>query len=485
MKQLTNAFQVQEPRLQARASLQWLEHSRDSEVSSHCRIGFALPSLPTLLIILTKSMIRPSRIERFRLRKTPEQTDRALRVLIQDAWNHVPGIRRRFEQAGLRPDPIRTARDLIRLPVTDRTSFDPRNLQDHLRNGTDGRRCSVCMTSGTTGQRLSVYMTQPEAFFRRLILLLAIRKNAHVTFPFSILDVGTDTWSDRGTKWYGVGRVTRISRLLPLDEQVEQLVCASPDVITGMPSCLELLAERLHERGETPHQPLLVVSRGEQLHTAARKLLAEVFGCRVVDYYNCEEVGNIAWECPQDQELLHVQTNACILEVVDEDGLPMEPGMMGRVVVTNLFNHTMPFIRHDLGDRAAMKPPRSGACTCGYHGQSLSPIDGREGDFFWRQDGQRVSPLVIITLVNNAVLRLEQRQGDFVRRYQVVQEATGQIRVLLATPSPVPEDITSEIANAMERCGLGIECAVERVVGIPSELSGKFRRIISHMDKRS
>lgn len=338
------------------------------------------------------------------------------------------------------------------------------------------------MTSGTTGQRLAVYMTQTEAFFRRLILLLSIRKNAHVPFPFSILDVGTDTWSDRGTQWYGVGRVTRLSRLLPLDEQVEQLVCASPDVITGMPSCLELLAERLRGRGK-PHQPLLVVSRGEQLHTPTRKLLAEVFGCRVVDYYNCEEVGNIAWECPQDQETLHVQTNACILEVVDADGFPVEPVVMGRVVVTNLFNHTMPFIRYDLGDRAAMKPPHSGACTCGYHGPSLTPIDGREEDFFWREDGQRVSPLVIITLVNDAVLRLEQHQGDFVRRYRVVQEATGQIRVLLATPRPVPENIASEISHAMERYGLGTECAVERVDRIPSELSGKFRRIISHMDK--
>jgi hypothetical protein len=68
-----------------------------------------------------------------------------------------------------------------------------------------------------------------------------------------------------------------------------------PHVITGHPSCIELVAESINLL-PVGFAPWLVVSRGEILHGRTRALLEEVFGCRVDNYSNCDEIGNIAWD---------------------------------------------------------------------------------------------------------------------------------------------------------------------------------------------
>ena len=47
---------------------------------------------------------------------------------------------------------------------------------------------------------------------------------------------------------------------------------------------------------ELPATPRVISPRGEMLRREARALLEETFGCRVVDQYNCEEIGNMAWD---------------------------------------------------------------------------------------------------------------------------------------------------------------------------------------------
>ncbi len=423
---------------------------------------------------------RFAQIERFRLRKTPEQVNTALRMLVKDSSARVPSIQRRLEQADISPCSIQTTKDLIRIPVGNRTSFDPRHIARYLRNGTNIHRCYVCTTSGTTGQQFAVYMSRSEAFYRRLMLFSAIRKNAHLRFPFSIAGVGFDTTVPSEIRRFGVGCAIRLSRLLPFDRQIEILLRSSPQVITGFPTCLELLAERLREQRQLI-RPLLVVSSGEELQPHVRSFLAASFGCRVVDYYSCEEVGNVAWECPNDSSVLHVQTDACILEVVDNEGVPLAPGTEGNVVITNLFNYTMPLIRYSLGDRAVMKATRGEACICGYRGVSLSAIEGREEDFFIRKDGHRISPRMIATLMSTAVHQLEEQHGEQVQRYQVTQEESGEIRVHIVVSHPIDDAIAGGIASSIQQLGLGAVCTIEQVLDIPSEPSGKFRRFVSHI----
>lgn len=275
----------------------------------------------------------------------------------------------------------------------------------------------------------------------------------------------------------GAVRVTWVPRTAPLAEQAEQLANSKPTVITGHPSCLELIAEQIHLEARKV-RPQLVVCRGEVLEPSARLLLSQVFDCRVVDYYSCDEVGNVAWECPNRSGVLHVNSDGCIVEIADANGQVLREDREGSVVLTNLFNRTMPFIRYSLGDRASVLSYED-HCNCGFRGVSLSSISGREMQFFPMADGTRVSARAIATVLNRVI---RQFLAEYpVGRYQVIQDDLESIRVRLRSQQELPQDYLAEITQGVEQLSPELCCSVEVVDEIEAEPSGKFQRYITHV----
>lgn len=148
-----------------------------------------------------------------------------------------------------------------------------------------------------------------------------------------------------------------------------------PDVIEAYATILLRLAQE-----ETDIRSGLrcryAVSAGEQLTGAARRTIESVFACRVFDRYGMEEFGALAVEC-REHDGLHVSSESFLIEIVDDSGAPCADGEQGRVVVTDLFNHSMPFIRYDTGDhgRLTWDP-----CPCGVTAPRLW-LEGRYATF--------------------------------------------------------------------------------------------------------
>jgi len=210
-------------------------------------------------------------------------------------------------------------------------------------------------------------MSRGEALYRRLLLFAAWRRFGRLPFPLRIADVGSWVRSDSGVevkRRAGVS-VVRISIAIPVECQIELLIRRRPHVISGYPTALEILAGALGAQAlrasPTAFSSSLVATRGELLGETTRRAIESAFGCRVGDFYNCEEVGNVAWECPRDPKTLHVNTDACIVEIVDSEGNPLPAGVEGRVLVTNLYNCTMPFIRYALHERGILLPDENAA----------------------------------------------------------------------------------------------------------------------------
>ena len=417
---------------------------------------------------------------RFQLHKTGPSIDRALRLLVRDAYEHVPHVRQRLERAGITLNAIRARGDLRLLPVFSRDEIGLLQPEDFLRRGTDPRRCVVSWTSGTSGRQLAVHMSRAEAVYRKLLLYSAIRRNMGGRPLLSIAEAGAGSWKGPLTKRaMGVVRVTWIPRGAPIAEQAKQLADAKPAVITGHPSCLKLVAEQIRREARDV-RPRLVVCRGEVLEPSTRVLLSQVFDCRVADYYSCDEVGSIAWECPHRSGVLHVNSDGCIVEVVDENGHVLPEGREGSVVLTNLFNRTMPFIRYSLGDRASVLSYED-RCTCGFAGTSLSPIAGREMQFFPLADGARVSARTIATILNCAVRQI--REDYYVDGYQVIQDDLRSIRVRLCSHQELPQELLTGMAQTIEELNTGLRCSIDIVDELKPGPSGKFQRYIPYADQ--
>lgn len=430
-------------------------------------------------------MIRTPAWRRFALDKSERSLDRAVRRVVASAYRTVPAFRSRLDAQGLSPARIDSVDALRFLPTISRDERAALPRSDLLRRGVRLSRCHVGPTSGTTGTPLLVTMSRAEATYRRLLLFRAIRRCASVTLPFSIAEVGTGPAGAARepdvTQWLGLSRTVRILRDLSPADQVLRLRETRPQVITGHPSCLETVAEVIESIGiEGGLDTRLVVCRGEMLATPTRALLERAFACRVSDFYNCEEIGNVAWECPEHPGLMHVSADGCVVEILDNEDQPIPAGEEGHVVLTNLFNLTMPFVRYRIGDRASLRPPEA-QCSCGHRGPSMSLVAGRVDDAIWLPSGRRVSPRVVDSIVGLATMDEDSDTGFLIRQYRIVQRTPSEFDVSLALEGDPPHGLLERIHRGFARLSPDIRCRIEIVPAFDDEPGRKVRAITSHV----
>jgi phenylacetate-CoA ligase len=106
-----------------------------------------------------------------------------------------------------------------------------------------------------------------------------------------------------------------------------------------------------------------------------RERTRQTFGASIRDRYSCEEVGALAFQCPQSDEHYHVAIANAIVEVVDDDGNPCADGVRGNVLVTGLNQWASPAIRYAIGDVACAHVSCPG---CGASAPALSDLLGRK-----------------------------------------------------------------------------------------------------------
>lgn len=108
----------------------------------------------------------------------------------------------------------------------------------------------------------------------------------------------------------------------------------------------------------------------------------------MVEFYSSKEAGQIAHPC--ELGTLHVNSEACLVEVLDNDGVAVGTGERGRVVVTPIFETAQPLLRYEQGDWATL----GATCPCGRHTPTLRTVDGRSIAIFTHPDGRSVAKLM-------------------------------------------------------------------------------------------
>src|SRR5271157_2867932 len=99
-------------------------------------------------------MLSAKRLERMR--------DEKLRSVVRNAFDHVPYYRALFLSAGIRPDDIRTAEDLPKLPVTTKRDLRAAGPANITARWTDLASCRTWTSNGTTGEPFVTYWGRSE-----------------------------------------------------------------------------------------------------------------------------------------------------------------------------------------------------------------------------------------------------------------------------------------------------------------------------------
>jgi phenylacetate-CoA ligase len=192
----------------------------------------------------------------------------------------------------------------------------------------------------------------------------------------------------------------------------------------------------------------------------------------VFNLYCTREHGCIGFECEKSQGF-HIDTESVFLEIV-RDGQRVEPGQPGEIVVTDLLNYGMPFIRSRTGDVGIYSPQ---LCKCGSPLPILKELDGRSSDLFYRPDGSVVPGLMLTVLFMDL---------HSVRFSQFIQESVKRLDVLLVVTDAFSEQTQTEVVRQVrELMGEKIAIRVELVNDIDrNPRSGKIQEFICKVDPR-
>ncbi|GAA2357886.1 coenzyme F390 synthetase [Catellatospora methionotrophica] len=135
------------------------------------------------------------------------------------------------------------------------------------------------------------------------------------------------------------------------------------DVIASEPMKLASLAEHIVRTGYAADGIELVLFAGDILFNDLRPLLSRAFPKAAVASlgYASVDAGLVGGPVPGDDVRVHEAfPHRTLVEIVDDaTGEPVtETGVVGRVLVTNLFRTLMPIIRYPAGDRAEWVDPQ-------------------------------------------------------------------------------------------------------------------------------
>lgn len=286
-----------------------------------------------------------------------------LQWTVRHAYDNVALYRRKFDEAGVGPDDIRTLDDIRLLPFTTKADLretypfgmfavpmpDVRRI--HASSGTTGRPTVVGYTAGDLDRWADLVA--------RSLSAAGIRAGDRVHNAYGY-----------GLFTGGLGAHAGIERLgatvIPMSggqtaRQAQLIQDFEPDAILCTPSYLLTIADALEAAGVDPRSTSLRVAvlGAEPWTNEMRREIERRLDIAAVDIYGLSEVmgPGVASESALTKDGPHVWEDHFLPETIDgETGEPVADGELGELVFTSLTKEAFPVIRYRTRDLTRLRP---------------------------------------------------------------------------------------------------------------------------------
>jgi phenylacetate-CoA ligase len=397
--------------------------------------------------------------------------------IIEHAYQHVPYYRENFKKLGLEPIDIQTQEDLIKLPLLTKRQIQE-NSTNLLSNNVNHRKLHLDHTGGSTGFPLTFYHDENFIAWSDADKLRNYRMSGYSLGERWAFLWGSDYDSLEHKNNFGKLKDRMIYNTIWINtfdlrnetiRKAAQLLKEwNPKIIIAYVSSAVLLAKYIYEIRIQGISPRSIQTSAEVLTREDRSLIEDVFQCKVFDRYGCREVGNIAHEC-NFHEGLHILSENNLVEVLNNDNEPVKKGELGKIVVTNLNNYGMPFIRYEIGDMAVLSDKE---CSCGRGMPLLERVVGRQSDIIYSPSGK----LIHGEFFTHLFYKLEG-----IIQFRIIQETSSDLNIQIVPKEDYNADFTEKFLREIitEQADPDFQIQFEYFDHLEPSKSGKYRFTIS------
>jgi phenylacetate-CoA ligase len=342
-----------------------------------------------------KYLLELENTEKYSRNEMDNYQSEKLNNLISHAYSNIPYYNELMKKYKLYPSDFKSIKDLEKFPITTKNQIRD-YYADHPYAGIDKRKFQIAKTGGSTGQPL---------VFLRDMNDNDIAWAAYLRF---LQWIGYN-WGDSILKVWGlpvvqkkqsIGEKFRESIITNIRNETKinafelnenylnnyfsENINFAPKIIRGYVNALFYFGKYIYQN-KIKIAPKAVITTAETLYPTMRSQLEKYFNTRIFNNYGCGEVMSIAYEC-ETGECLHVTDEHCIIEYIESLSQPQNCDK-GIIIVTNLDNYVMPFIRYatmDIGERYNKR------CSCGRAHSGVKSIEGRQSDLIFGRTGKTV-----------------------------------------------------------------------------------------------
>ncbi|MCL7410982.1 MAG: phenylacetate--CoA ligase [Methanosarcinaceae archaeon] len=322
-------------------------------------------------------------IERMHVDELQELQEQKLKELVHYVYQHSPFYRKKFDDASVKPEDIKTLDDIKKLPFTYK-----KDLRDTYPTGMfcvpNEQLVRFHVSSGTTGKPTIVGYTKNDIYQWSLSLARALTSIGVGRSDVMQISYGYGLFTGGLGMHYGAEEVG--STVLPTsagntEKQLELMQDLGTTVLACTPSYMLFMNEAAKQAGislKNDTKLRIGVLGAEPWSEEMRTRIEDLTGIKAYDIFGTSELsGPLFTECTY-QDGIHIWADQFLVEIIDpKTGESVSDGEQGELVITTLAKEALPLVRYKIGD---LTVKTSEVCKCGRTHPRIMRVLGRVDD---------------------------------------------------------------------------------------------------------
>ncbi|NLT20820.1 MAG: phenylacetate--CoA ligase [Syntrophomonadaceae bacterium] len=421
-----------------------------------------------------KECMSRSDLEKLQLRRLKETVFRL--------YAFVPAYQQKMDEAGIKPDDIKSLDDLKKLPFTTKN-----DLRDNYPFGLFALPMSevvrVHSSSGTTGKPTVVGYSKKDIDTWAELMARALTSAGASRLSVIQNAYGYGLFTGGLGVHYGAEKLG--ASVIPTSggntkRQIMLMQDFGTTVLTCTPSYALLMYEVMEEMGVSSSDLKLKagIFGAEPWSENMRREIEKKLGINAFDIYGLSEIigPGVAIEC-YCRKGLHIAEDHFIAEIIDpETGEVLPEGAFGELVITTITKEALPIIRYRTRDLTVLN---KNVCECGRTHVRMEKVLGRSDDMVIIR-GVNVFP----SMVEHVLLNIPGVEPY----YLLVVDRKGNLDQL-EVQVEVSESVFSDEIRKLEELGAKITKELESALGVSVKVrlvepksiersEGKAKRVI-------